>query len=113
MSTPARWWRWQEDTLVLSLRVQPRASRDGVAGDEGDRLRLRLAAPPVDGAANDRLLRFLADAFGVPRSDVTLLAGHSARQKRVAVSAPRTVPGWAAEAFAGRQGRPRQSSACS
>jgi uncharacterized protein (TIGR00251 family) len=70
----------------LTLHVQPRASRTEVAGRHGDALKVRLAAPPVDGAANDALLRFLADTLGVPRSGVTLVGGTSSRRKVVLVA---------------------------
>ena len=71
--------------VVLDLHVQPGAKRTEVAGTHGDRLRIRLAAPPVDGAANDELVRFLAEAFGVPRRNVTIVTGATARRKRVRV----------------------------
>jgi uncharacterized protein (TIGR00251 family) len=68
----------------LTLHVQPRASRTEVAGRHGDALKMRLAAPPVDGAANEELVRFLAERLKVPRSAVTLLAGRTSRRKLVA-----------------------------
>ena len=71
--------------VVLDLHVQPGAKRTEVAGTHGDRLKIRLAAPPVDGAANDELVRFLAEAFGVPRRNVTIVTGATARRKRVRV----------------------------
>ena len=74
----AAWRREVEGDLVLLLHVQPGAKRTEVAGIHGEtatgRLRIRLAAPPVDGKANAELVRFLAAAFGVPRRAVTLLA---------------------------------------
>ena len=65
----------------LHLRVQPRASRDEVAGVAGDHIRVRLTAPPVDGAANEALVRFLADRLDLSRSAVTLVLGHGGRTK--------------------------------
>jgi uncharacterized protein (TIGR00251 family) len=65
--------------------VQPRASRTEVAGVLGDQLRVRLTAPPVDGAANEALVRFLAERLGVPRSAVRLVSGEAGRSKVVAV----------------------------
>lgn len=70
----------------LTLHVQPRASRTEIAGLHGDALKLRLAAPPVDGAANEALIRFLAERLGVPRSAVTLVSGATSRRKVVEVS---------------------------
>jgi uncharacterized protein len=67
------------------VHVQPRASRTGLAGQHGDALKVRLAAPPVDGAANEALVRFLAELLGVPRSAVRLERGTTGRSKLVAV----------------------------
>jgi uncharacterized protein (TIGR00251 family) len=71
--------------IRLSVHVQPRASRTELAGLHGDALKIRLAAPPVDGAANEALLRFVADTLGVPRSAATLVSGATARRKVVEV----------------------------
>jgi uncharacterized protein (TIGR00251 family) len=68
---------------VLELLVQPRASRTRVVGEHDGRLKIQLAAPPVDGEANAALLAFLADALGLKRGDLALLAGESGRRKRV------------------------------
>jgi uncharacterized protein (TIGR00251 family) len=86
--------------VVLDLHVQPGAKRTEVAGMHGDRLKIRLAAPPVDGAANDELLRFLAEAFGVPRRQVILVSGAASRRKRVRIEAPARRPdrAWSASA---------------
>jgi len=65
--------------------VQPRAPRDEVSGVHGDALKIRLAAPPVDGAANDALVNFLAAVFAVPRRAVRILAGESSRSKLVEI----------------------------
>ena len=69
----------------LRIRVQPRASRTELAGLHGDALKIRLAAPPVDGAANDVLERFLARLLGVPHSAVRILSGRAGRTKLVAI----------------------------
>ena len=65
--------------------VQPRASRTKVVGEHDGRLKIALAAPPVDGAANAALSAFLSDELGVRKSDVTLLEGDTGRRKRLAV----------------------------
>ncbi len=70
----------------LRLRVQPRASRSEVVGLHGDTIRIRLAAPPVDGAANEELVRHLAETLGVPRRAVEITAGHGGRLKTVTVA---------------------------
>jgi uncharacterized protein (TIGR00251 family) len=69
----------------LTLRIQPRASRDELAGRHGDAIRIRLTAPPVEGAANDALIRFLAGRLGVARGALTLVRGHTGRDKTVEV----------------------------
>jgi len=90
-------WRREESvdgqvTLQLTLHVQPGASRTEVTGTHGDALKVRLAAPPVDGKANAELLRFLAEVFGVPRRNVTLLRGESSRAKVVRIARPVVRP---------------------
>jgi uncharacterized protein (TIGR00251 family) len=71
--------------VVLEVRVQPRASRSEFAGLHGDRVRVRLQAPPVDGRANAALVEFLAAAFRVPRACVTIEHGLAGRDKRVRI----------------------------
>ncbi len=71
---------------MLTFHVQPRAKRTEVVGWHGDAIKVRLAAPPVDGAANHALLTFLAEALHVPSNAVTLESGTAARRKRIAVS---------------------------
>ena len=65
----------------VRVRVQPRASRSEIVGVAGDALKIRLAAPPVDGAANDALIRFLAGSLHAPRSSLTLVSGRTSRTK--------------------------------
>jgi uncharacterized protein (TIGR00251 family) len=71
---------------VLAVQVTPRASRNEISGWQGDVLRVRLTAPPVDGAANAALIAVLAGVLDVPKSAITIVAGHSGRRKRVRVS---------------------------
>jgi uncharacterized protein len=90
-------WRRQEtgdghDVLLLTVHAQPGASRTEVAGQHGDALKVRLAAPPLDGKANDELRRYLAAAFGVPLRSVTLLRGESSRRKVVRIARPTLRP---------------------
>ncbi len=87
------WYQWRGDTLLLTLRVQPRASCDEIVGPHGeDALKVRITAPPVDGKANQHLIKFLAKAFGVAKSQVTLLKGDSGRDKRFAIDSPKQLP---------------------
>ena len=73
------------DTTRLSIRLTPRAARDEVASFEGETLRVRVAAPPVDGRANEALTRLLAAKLGVSRGAVRVVAGQASRQKVVAI----------------------------
>jgi uncharacterized protein (TIGR00251 family) len=86
------WYRWDGDDLLLELRVQPRAARDELIGPLGTALKVRITAPPVEGKANAHLLRWLADLFGVPQAQVTLLSGDGSRGKRVRIRAPQRLP---------------------
>jgi hypothetical protein len=72
--------------------VQPRASRAGLAGVLGDRLKLKVHAPPVEGAANAAVLRWAADAFGVPAGAVEIVSGATARDKTLRIVSPRKIP---------------------
>jgi uncharacterized protein (TIGR00251 family) len=70
----------------ITIRLQPRASRDEIIGWNDERvLRVRVKAPPVDGAANAALVQLLAKTVGVPKSKVTLIAGATARNKIVEI----------------------------
>ncbi|MFZ5623070.1 MAG: DUF167 domain-containing protein [Gemmatimonadota bacterium] len=74
------------DGIRIRIRVQPRASRTAVAGLHGNELKVRLAALPVDGAANEALVRFVAERLGVARRAVALVQGATSRSKVVAVA---------------------------
>jgi uncharacterized protein (TIGR00251 family) len=71
--------------VFLDVRVIPRASRPGLAGTRDGALLVRLSAPPVEGAANAELIQVLAKALGVPKRQVTIVAGERGRLKRVRV----------------------------
>ena len=90
--TTAPCCRWDGDALILLVRVQPRASRDEIGTMQAGRLKVRITAPPVDGKANDHLIRFLAREFGVPPSRVELLGGASGREKRLRIRSPARIP---------------------
>lgn len=76
----------RDGAACLRLKVQPRASRGGLAGIAGDALKVRVTAPPVDSAANAAVLELLADALGVPRGAVRLVRGAASRSKLVSVA---------------------------
>lgn len=75
--------RAADGSLVLSLHIQPGAKKTEIAGLHGEALKIRLAAPPVDGKANAELIAFLAKTCGVPKSAVELVSGETSRTKRV------------------------------
>ncbi|PZR13981.1 MAG: hypothetical protein DI536_11710 [Archangium gephyra] len=85
MSAP--WLEVSGDGVKLSLLIQPRASRTRVVGEHDGRLKIALAAPPVDGEANAALVEFISGALRVRKADVTLLDGETSRRKRLAVRA--------------------------
>ncbi|MEH3038298.1 MAG: DUF167 domain-containing protein [Sphingomonas adhaesiva] len=79
-------WAATARGLTIAVRATPRGGRDALLAGTGEHFLARLAAAPVDGAANDALVALVAHHFGVPRRDVTLVAGHRARIKRVTVA---------------------------
>jgi uncharacterized protein (TIGR00251 family) len=75
-----------EDHTILTVHVQPRARQTEIVGWHGDAIKIRLAAPPVDGAANEELCRYLAARLKVPAAAVTVRSGQTSRRKRVEIS---------------------------
>ena len=71
--------------VTFSVKVVPRASKNQIAGVEGDAIKVRLNAPPVEGKANDMLIAFLANALDVRRAQVEVVTGHTSRRKVVRV----------------------------
>lgn len=78
------WLHHTVSGFSLTLHVQPGAKQTGVCGEHGAALKIRLAAPPVDGRANQALIAWLASQFGIPQRDVFLLHGEKSRQKVLA-----------------------------
>lgn len=76
----------KDNTVTFAVRVQPRASQTRLAGELDGALKIRLAAPPVDGAANEELIRWLAKFFEVGRGNVEIISGETAKQKIIRVS---------------------------
>jgi uncharacterized protein len=74
-----------EGGAAIMISVVPRAGKDEIAGLEGDVIKVRLTAPPVDGAANDALIKFLSKRLDVRPSAIEILAGHSSRRKLVSI----------------------------
>ena len=82
----ADWYRRNADALTLTLHVQPGAKRSEIAGLHGEALKIRLAAPPIEGRANEALLKYIAGLFDVPLRQVELRQGGQSRHKVVAVT---------------------------
>jgi uncharacterized protein (TIGR00251 family) len=74
------------DGVRFSVRLQPRASKNEIAGLQGPSLKIRVTSPPVDGLANNALIGFLSDALGISRRNVCIVSGHTSRTKVVEVS---------------------------
>ena len=88
-----RWFRWQNEDLILQVQIQARAHRDEIDSVVGKRLKIRITAPPVDGRANAHLITFLAKQFGVAKSAVSLLQGEKGKTKVIRIRAPTKIPG--------------------
>jgi uncharacterized protein len=92
-SAEGPWLRTGADgSITLEIHAQPGAKHTGVAGIHGGALKIRLAAPALDGKANAKLARFLAEAFGVPQRNVTLVRGEAGRRKTVRIASPAARP---------------------
>ena len=90
--TAAPYFKWEQDKLHLFLRVQPKSSKDGFAEVLDDRIKLRLTAPPVDGKANQYLIKYLAKLFKVPKNQIEIKRGETGRNKHIIVQSPRNLP---------------------
>ena len=88
----SEWYRRNGEVLTLTLHVQPGAKRTDVAGLHGEALKIRLAAPPIEGRANEALLKFIAEFFGVPLRQVELKQGGQSRHKVVAITGSKVEP---------------------
>lgn len=81
------WLHPQGADVVLDVLVSPRAARTRIMGVHDGRLKVQLAAPPHDGQANDALVRFLAEALGIPRAQIEIITGASNKRKTVRLAA--------------------------
>jgi uncharacterized protein (TIGR00251 family) len=88
----ADWYRRDGENITLTLHVQPGAKRSEIAGLHGDALKIRLAAPPIEGRANEELLKFIAKLFDVPLRQVELKRGEQSRHKVILVQHSRVEP---------------------
>ena len=86
------YYRWQDNDLILICHLQPKARTDEFCGLHGDSLKVRIKAPPVDGKANNYLVKFIAKAFGVSKSRVSIISGELSREKRLKICDPGKIP---------------------
>ena len=95
-------FQWQDNDLILYLRIQPKASKDELLEiisneiqneTQTDQLKIRITAPPVDGKANKHLIVFLSKLFGIANSQISLLSGETGRNKKLLIKDPKQLPG--------------------
>jgi uncharacterized protein (TIGR00251 family) len=80
------WIRETAKGVLLPVRAVPRASKNEIQGIHGDALKIRLQAPPVDGKANEALIRFLGETLDIPRSQISVASGETGRNKAVLIT---------------------------
>ena len=85
-------FNWKNNTLELHVLIQPRASKDEIVGLHGERLKIRLNAPPVDGKANLYLIEYLAKAFKLPQKAICVTKGQTSRHKTVSIQPLSEIP---------------------
>ncbi len=85
-------YSWQEEDLILHCHLQPKAANDEIVGVHGDRLKIRITAPPIDGKANEHIIKWFSKLFKVPRSDIEILQGELGRQKTLRIKSPKILP---------------------
>ena len=83
---------WQGEDLILRCHVQPKAAGDAIIGIHDQRLKIRITAPPVDGKANEHLIKWLGKLFNVPKSHIEILQGESGRHKTLRIKKPKQLP---------------------
>jgi uncharacterized protein len=87
-----QFYEWKQNALILRIKVQPKASKDEFCEVMGNCLKVRITAPPVDGKANQHLIKFLAKQFNVNKSQIELLSGETNREKRFKIISPKQLP---------------------
>lgn len=86
------WYRQEENILILDVYVQPGAKRTEIVGFHGDSLKIRLASPPIDGRANETLLKYMGKLFDVSMRQVEIKRGDKSRHKIIAVANSKINP---------------------
>jgi uncharacterized protein (TIGR00251 family) len=78
----------KSDGVILKIYVQPKSSKNEIAGIHDNAVKIRLTAPPVDNAANEMCIKFLAKTLGIPKSSMDIISGHSSRHKQIFIRVP-------------------------
>lgn len=91
-AVPVSFVATDQGNLVLHCHIQPKASRDAIVGIHDGRLKVQVASPPVDGKANEQLIRFIAKTLGVAKSRVILIRGQSSRLKTLRIEGLDKLP---------------------
>ena len=86
------WYKQENNSLIINVYVQPGAKRTEISGLHGEALKIRLASPPIDGRANDMLLKYIALLFNVPLRQVELKRGNKSRHKKIAIIRSKIEP---------------------
>ncbi len=86
MEKESKWLQETKDGVVLTVKAVPRAAKSEIAGIDDEWLRVRIKAPPVDGKANEALVKFFAEFFSLPKGSVSIVSGDTARLKRIKIS---------------------------
>lgn len=86
------WYTYKGEVLIVTVYVQPGAKRTEISGLHADALKIRLASPPIDGRANDALLKYMAQLFDVPTRQVCLKRGDKSRHKTLEIIGTKITP---------------------
>mgnify|MGYP003624601019 CR=1 FL=1 len=87
-------YQWRGEDLLLNIHVQTRAKENAITGLHGDRLKLRINAPPVDNKANQHIINYLANEFNVKQANIEIKSGLKHRDKQLIIKQPARLPGW-------------------
>lgn len=84
-----KYCNWKDDNLMLELYVCPKASKNAIVGLHGNRLKITITTPPIEGKANEKLIRFLAKSFGVAQNQMNIVKGQNSKYKSILILNPR------------------------
>ncbi len=88
------WYRWQKNTLLLKIHLHPGAKTSSINGLIGQKLRIKIKSPPVDGKANKELIGLLARDFDIKKSQIRICNGELGRDKLIEIQSPAVLPEW-------------------